>query len=100
MPTWYYFSRPTNLAFHDLTTSTKPPSNLKHLLGLSLKFCPTPRFTTSSAESTLKRLKRSIYLKAFFAGTETEMLSKDDIKMYVPSKWTPPEWEVPKEVKR
>ena len=30
-----------------LTTKLKPPNNLKSLLGLGLKFIPTPRRTTS-----------------------------------------------------
>ena len=28
MPTWYYFSRPSNLAFHDFTKNHKPEKNL------------------------------------------------------------------------
>ena len=25
MPSWYYFDRPTNIAYHDLTTTLRPP---------------------------------------------------------------------------
>ena len=28
MPTWYYFSRPSNMAFHDFTKRHKPQKNL------------------------------------------------------------------------
>ena len=45
MPTWYYFSRPSNMAFHDFTKRHKPQKNLRSLLGLGLKFIPTPSLT-------------------------------------------------------
>ena len=32
MPTWYYFSRPSNMAFHDFTKRHKPQKNLRSLL--------------------------------------------------------------------
>jgi hypothetical protein len=35
MPTWLYHSRPTRMAFNDLTTRMKPPRNLRSLLGLN-----------------------------------------------------------------
>ena len=44
-PTWYYFSRPSHLAFHDFTQQKQPPKNLRSLLGLGLKFIPTPHLT-------------------------------------------------------
>ena len=33
-----YFNRPTNMAFHELTSYLSPPKNLRSLLGLGLKF--------------------------------------------------------------
>jgi hypothetical protein len=50
LPLWHYISRPSKMAFHDLTDSLAPfnPSHIKNLLGLGLKFCPTPRHTTNS----------------------------------------------------
>ena len=33
-PTWYYFSRPSHLAFHDFTQQKQPAKNLRSLLGL------------------------------------------------------------------
>ena len=50
-PTWYYFSRPSNLTFHDFTKKHKPPKNLLSLLGLGLKFIPTPSLTNSWSDS-------------------------------------------------
>jgi hypothetical protein len=92
MPAWYYFDRPSHLAFHDLTTSVSPPKNLRSLLGLGLKFCPTPRFTTYNLNPTLNRFKRDLWLKTFFAGSPLEA---NDSKMYVKSSWTPPDWNIP-----
>ena len=42
MPLFYYYNCPTNCKFHDLTKFLKPPPNLRSLLGLGLKFIPTP----------------------------------------------------------
>jgi hypothetical protein len=33
MHPWAYFSRPSNMAFHDLSSVLKPPKNLRSLLG-------------------------------------------------------------------
>ena len=35
MPTWYYFSRPSNMAFHDFTKRHKPHKNYDHSLDLA-----------------------------------------------------------------
>ena len=60
MPAWYYFDQPSHLAFHDLTSYITPPKNLCSLLGLWLKFCPTPRYTTSNLQPTLDQFKRDL----------------------------------------
>jgi hypothetical protein len=102
MPTWYYFSRPTHLAFHDFTLHKTPPKNLKSLLGLGLKFIPTPSNTNSWSKiksSGLDRLKRSLHLRFHFATkatNNTEDDTKYDPKLYVPSSWSPPPWTYPK----
>ena len=41
-----YFSRPHNLAFHDLTKQKNTHPSASQLLGLSLKFIPTPKYTS------------------------------------------------------
>ena len=56
MPTWYYFSWTSNMAFHDFTNQHKPQKNLRSLLGLGLKFIPTPSLT-----NCWSRLKQSSY---------------------------------------
>ena len=94
MPTWYYFSRPSNLAFHNFTKQHKPEKNLCSLLGLGLKFIPTPSLTNSWSrlkESSYDRLFRSVHLRFHFAGKPpNEGTTSYDPKLYVRSKWTPP----------
>ena len=71
MPTWYYFSRPSNMAFHDFTKQHKPQKNLRSLLGLGLKFIPTPSLTNCWSrlkQSSYERLFCSVHLRFHFAG--------------------------------
>lgn len=103
MPTWYYFTRPSHLAFHDFTKTKKPPKNLRSLLGLGLKFIPTPRYTNKWSRlqlTTMDRFRRSMYLRFYFA-TDNDDDPPDDTynpKMYVPSNWSPPYWTFPKRI--
>ncbi len=97
MSWWFYFSRPTNMAFHDLTANKIAPPACRSLLGLSLNFIPTPRLTNYKMKPTLKRFKRDLEVKAYFAGDDDNQLGTPS-KLYVPSKWTPPPWDIPKAV--
>ena len=65
-----YFPHVENLAFHDLTTGGILPPMANILLGLGLKFIPTPKLNTSPDEqiTTLERFERDFSLKVFFAG--------------------------------
>ena len=97
-PTWYYFARPSHLAFHDFTQQKQPAKNLRSLLGLGLKFIPTPRCTstwTKLKETSMPKLQRAIHLRFHFAGSETSSNDTYDPKMYVRSNWTPPYWTLP-----
>lgn len=125
MPVWYYFARPTNLAYHDLTTSIKPPPGLPKLLGLGHKFIPTPRYSHTWAQiesTTYDRFDRNLRVKAFCIGhmkkpppipeelyqpgREAELAQaeaqqpKEDYnpRMYEASTWEPPKHMVPKAV--
>ena len=99
MPTWYYFSRPSNMDFHDFMKRHKPPKNLRSLLGLGLKFTPTPSLTNSWSrlkKSSYDRLFRSVHLRFHFAGKPpSECTTSYDPKLYVHSTWTPPHWTIP-----
>ena len=109
MSTFYYFNRPTNLAFHDLTSRLRPPMNLRSLLGLGLKFIPTPHHTTlssalSSEEGAFPRLSRSIDLRCFFVDSDhlDPSTPSDDYnpRMYINSDWSPPYSNVPRTLSR
>lgn len=106
MPSWYYFARPTKYAFHNLTTRLQPPKNLRSLLGLGLKFIPTPSYTknwSTMRDTSLSRLDRSLRLQAYFASSvanaDDDASDSDDDeynpKMYIRSSWMPPPWTFP-----
>lgn len=106
MSPWTYFNRPTNMAFHDLTTKEHPPKNLRSLLGLSLKFIPTPRYNVPwsyYSDKTLPRMNRDLRIKAYMA----DKINDDDednfnARLYVRSNWEPPEhlFPFPRELPR
>jgi hypothetical protein len=97
MPSSDYWNRPTKLAFHDLTTTIAPPSNLRSLLGLGLKFIPTPFRTTrfshlSQPGNGLAALERSLRIHCFFCATRKyESTNEYNPKLQFPSSWNPPE---------
>ena len=98
MPTWLYFSRSTNMALHDLTTTKKPPSNLKLLLGLNLKFIPRRRFTTTDLSDTIKRFKQQVFLQDYYlnnpSDNNTEDVSTFNPKLHIPTHWLPSPWKI------
>jgi hypothetical protein len=96
MPTWQYFERPTTMAFHDLTTRLKPPRNIRSLLGLNLKFIPTPMRNTQLRkleEEILPRFGRDLKVKVFMAGQEED--PDYNPKTYIKSEWTPHSFQIP-----
>jgi hypothetical protein len=99
MPAWYYFDRPTNLKFHDLTSVLSPPKNLQTLLRLGLKFCPSPSFSHSSASKSLERFRKDLYCKTYFAGKEMNRPVLD-MKLYIKSDWCPLDWMIPHPIQR
>jgi hypothetical protein len=75
MPTWQYFERPTTMSFHDLTTRLKPPRNIRSLLGLNLKFIPTPTRNTQWSkfeEEILPQFGRDLKVKVFMTGQQED----------------------------
>jgi hypothetical protein len=102
----YYFSKPANLAFYDLTANKSLPYIVKSVLGQNLKFVPTPSHTTHDLSKSFTRLRRNVHLKTFFAVDET---TADDIRiekenmpaLYIPNdKWWPPTAYIPLEVEQ
>ena len=74
MKTNEYCGTPTNLTFHNLTTNKTLPTDVHHLLGLGLKYIPTPKLniTESQLDTSLARFDRDFGLKVFFAGDEDD----------------------------
>ena len=85
-----YFSRVQNLACHDLTLNQKVPKAATEVLGLGLKFIPTPSSLTtkSKAQASAREVTRNVLLKAFFAGQEED--DEDIPKLQVKTMWWPP----------
>jgi hypothetical protein len=83
-----YFSKAINTAFHDLTGRKSLPETTRSLLGLSLKFIPTPRYSPSAIDvaPSLDRIERDIGLRTFFAGRDHE----ETPKLRAKSTWRPP----------
>ena len=68
-PCWYYFTRPSNMADHDLTNpSTAVLRNLKALLGLGQTFCPVARYTTNYSLENALRFQKDLLCKVYFSG--------------------------------
>jgi hypothetical protein len=82
---WAYFSRPSNMAFHDLSMVLKPPKNLIYLLVLSLKFIPSPRVNVpwkAFEEHTFARFDRELKVKVFMADQEDDGSYNPDCIMF------------------
>ena len=64
---------------------------VKNLLGLGLKFCPTPcGLTKNDLRAALRKVARSYRLKSFFGDTQPDAAFEAKRKIYVPTGWIPP----------
>ena len=84
-----YFNVPSNMTFHNLCTNNKPPIGTGQLLGLGPKFIPETFLPKPKTSYTLENFTRDARLKYTFAGTTSEYLTKNDMKIYLRSKWQP-----------
>jgi hypothetical protein len=84
-----YFLKAMNTTFHDLTGGKSLPVATRSLLGLGLKFIPTPRFAPSATDvmPSFDRIERDIGLKTFFAGRDQ---GKEIPELRAKSTWRPP----------
>lgn len=69
-----YFSPITKLAFHNLTDNNQLPSDTNLLLGLGLKFIPTPSINIipNDLDHTMARFERDFGLRVYFAGDDSD----------------------------
>ena len=96
-----YFTRPSNMAFHNLCTTAKTPPGIANLLGLGLKYCIEPPKPYQDLDDSIRKLQRSVRLHFSFANEdseENEETKNDDDdpattcyipKLYIPSTWQP-----------
>jgi hypothetical protein len=68
MPPWLYFSRPMNVAFHNMCTSSVPPFSLRTLLGLGLNFCLRSEYSSKATDPDFHRFRTDMHTRMFFAG--------------------------------
>ena len=97
LPPFDYWNRPSNMAFHDLTSSITPPPNLRSLLGLGLGFIPTQYNTTRFSKVVedptggFLNLERSLRLRCFFMNCGDPLPDSEwNLKLHVKSDWEPP----------
>jgi hypothetical protein len=84
-----YFLKASNSTFHDLTQDHALPHMAASLLGMGLKFIPTPGISTKAEDisPSLDCIEWDISLKTFFAGwSDDENYSMLSAK----STWRPP----------
>ena len=68
-----YYSCPHNLTFHNLTNQKIIHQSTSQVLGLSLKFIPTPTYTSSRDifDQAWSCFERNAHHQIYFAGTES-----------------------------
>lgn len=86
-----YFSPINKLAFHNLTENNELSSETNLLLGLGLKFIPTPQIniTTDDLDHTFTRFERDIGLRVYFSG-EDDKDTYDSAELRKKSSWRAP----------
>jgi hypothetical protein len=85
-----YFYHSTNKTFHDLTNGRSMPAAATSILGMGMKFIPTPQWTPHPdvVNESIDRFECDLGLKVFFAGDED--ITKTPEKLRVKSTWRAP----------
>ena len=95
MPASLYYSRPHNLAFHNLCLpSFQLPHGLNQLLGLGLSFCTRPPFSNGNKAVQLTRFRRDCNTRMLFAGTPPV---DEELVLFIRSDWEPDSNKIPSE---
>jgi hypothetical protein len=84
------------MACHNLCSTLTPPPKLRALLGLGLTYCPRPTqpVKLTVVNDLVKRFKRDIYTKMFFAHIESEWKPN---QLFIRSSWEPTASDLPPE---
>jgi len=89
-----YFHHAVNTSFHDLTHGNILPAAATKLLGLGLKFIPSPKFTTPASilNESFERLELEIGRRCHFAGdiTNDDYDPSSASRCRIKSAWRPP----------
>ena len=99
MEKWFYFFRPTNLAFHDIMIGKVVPKALQSLLGIRVNFCPTHLRPTLNIDKSMERFERDLHIRSVFAGSE-DLIPLANTKICIRSKCKPPTWDISLVLKR
>ena len=95
MPAWLYYSRPINVAFHNLCNSSFIlPNGIKQILGLGLNFCPRPNVSTKHTAVQTSRFYRDCCTRMFFGNT---IKTNQESGLFARSNWAPDINEIPSE---
>ena len=82
MRKWFYFCRPTNLDFHDLTIGKVGLKSLQSLMGLGINFCPSPLHPMLNTDKRMRRFERDLNIRSVFVGGE-DMIPLANPKIYI-----------------
>ena len=92
-PTWYYFSRPSHLAFHDFTQQKQAQKFPTFAPGSWTQIYPDTtsyKHMEKFGKNTIPKFQRAIHLRFHFVGTTNSSDEPYNPKMYVQSNWTLP----------
>jgi hypothetical protein len=97
-----YFSRPNNMAFHNLCSTAQTPPGTEFLLGLGLKYCIESPCPFQRLEKSIRRIQRSVRLHfAVKTFNEEDSESEDENEeaearvQYIPSLYLSSDWQPP-----
>jgi len=86
-----YLNSPSNLHCHNLCERLPPPAGFNILLGLGLNYCIEQRKPTPNIQKTMDKINNSVRLKAWLTENPLEKNQNYNPKLYLPSRWKPPE---------
>jgi ribosomal protein S21 len=98
----HYFTRPSNMQYHNLCTTAEVPPGIASLLGMGLKFCIEAPRPNQKLDESIRRFRRTIRLHFHFRDEENKNNDIDSTNsdaeamvsyipsLYLPSTWSPP----------